>query len=154
MDGNISITLFSFQEYMSQQDENKKNAGDEFNKIWDEYKKALDNWEKTYDSWQQATNGTLVMYTKIWQKMVESNPGLLKKLADEWMKTWNQAGIEQVTQFSKIWQNTLNTSGIESMNKFNESWEKSWTSFGSEQFKEYSKALQKFTETWQNTWKK
>ena len=122
--------------------------------LWEEYLESINKWKHVYEMWTKAGNEAMVKYSEIWQKTLGGDAELLKNIGEKWQEAWKQAGVEQIKQLGTMWETMSKISGMESIVKFNEDWLKMWQGSDMEPFKAYSEMLKKYTETWENMWKK
>ena len=122
----------------------------EFEKAWTEYNTALNGWKESLAQWQKATNETLMTYHDVYQKALESDSELLKKVTSSWEKTWEEIGPEYIKQQTKMIESIFKETNIESIKKFNDQWEKFLKTSGDDSIMAYQEAIKKFNQTWQS----
>jgi len=122
----------------------------EFEKAWTEYNTALNGWKESLAQWQKATNETLMTYHDVYQKALESDSELLKKVTSSWEKTWEELGPEYIKQQTKMIESIFKETNIESIKKFNDQWEKFLKTSGDDSIMAYQEAIKKFNQTWQS----
>ena len=120
----------------------------EFEKAWTEYNTALNGWKESLAQWQKATNETLMTYHDVYQKALESDSELLKKVTSSWEKTWEEIGPEYIKQQTKMIESIFKETNIESIKKFNDQWEKFLNTSGNDSIMAYQEAIKKFNQTW------
>ncbi|MEK0330139.1 MAG: hypothetical protein QQN49_02720 [Nitrosopumilus sp.] len=122
----------------------------EFEKAWTEYNTALNGWKESLAQWQKATNETLMTYHDVYQKALESDSELLKKVTSSWEKTWEEIGPEYIKQQTKMIESIFKETNIESIKKFNDQWEKFLKTSGDDSIMAYQEAIKKFNQIWQS----
>ncbi|HUL51725.1 MAG TPA: hypothetical protein VLT10_00460 [Verrucomicrobiae bacterium] len=74
------------------------------------------NWQNTMTEFAKNWQQTMDQFTDYWQKAAtEVGTNAFKQSGDNWIKMFNQAGMEQVKSYGEM------------MNKFAETWQKMWT---------------------------
>ncbi len=121
--------------------------------MWPEYTELLEVMRKNYELGHQLSNEAWKQYSETWQKSVDLDPDIQKKISYGWKNFSYEAGLEQMRRFSEMWENTLKLSSLDAMKAYSSYWQKFWFASTPDQFKAYSKALEKFTEH-QNKFKK
>lgn len=111
----------------------KENSSTEWEKLWFDYNKTLKAWMGDYASLQRSSSEVQTKYAEVMAKAIKlSNSEVLDKFTENWKKAIKETGIESFKPDDN-WLNSFNKAGMEQiklygemMSKFSETWQKMW----------------------------
>ena len=124
----------------------KEEIRSEFEETWEEYNHALDNWKDALAWWYDTTNKTLVTYRAAYQRALETDAEVLKRISASWQNTWEVIGPTYIRQQTSMIENIFGNTNIKTINKFNEQWEKFLKTSSSDSITVYQEAIKKFNQ--------
>ena len=110
-------------------------------------KDLLDIMKQSFKFWHENYTNSLVNYSLVWKKALESNSEIVEKI-ETWKKNSNQNTRIIIDQFFEMWSYAIRKSNFEIARKSIQEWEGFWKNATGEQFRVCSEILQMIETYW------
>ena len=110
-------------------------------------KDLLDIMKQSFKFWHENYANSLVNYSLVWKKALESDSEIVEKI-ETWKKKSNQNTRIIIEQFFEMWSYAIRKSNFEIARKSIQEWEEFWKNATGEQFRVCSEILQMIETYW------
>ncbi|MDH3341996.1 MAG: hypothetical protein OEL84_12050 [Nitrosopumilus sp.] len=110
-------------------------------------KDLLDIMEQSFKFWHENYTNSLVNYSLVWKKALESDSEIVEKI-ETWKEKSNQNTRIIIEQFFEMWSYAIRKSNFEIARKSIQEWEGFWKNATGEQFRVCSEILQMIETYW------
>ena len=110
-------------------------------------KDLLDIMKQSFKFWHENYTNSLVNYSLVWKKALESDSEIVEKI-ETWKKKSNQNTRIIIEQFFEMWSYAIRKSNFEIARKSIQEWEGFWKNATGEQFRVCSEILQMIETYW------
>ena len=110
-------------------------------------KDLLDIMKQSFKFWHENYTNSLVNYSLVWKKALESDSEIVEKI-ETWKKKSNQNTRIIIEQFFEMWSYAIRKSDFEIARKSIQEWEGFWKNATGEQFRVCSEILQMIETYW------
>ena len=110
-------------------------------------KDLLDIMKQSFKFWHENYTNSLVNYSLVWKKALESDSEIVEKI-ETWKKKSNQNTRIIIEQFFEMWSYAIRKSNFEIARKSIQEWEGFWKNATDEQFRVCSEILQMMEAYW------
>jgi hypothetical protein len=124
-----------------------KNGNTSQTTILSANKDLLDVMKQSFKFWHENYTDSLVNYSLVWKKALESDSEIVEKI-ETWKKKSNQNTRIIIEQFFEMWSYAIRKSNFEIARKSIQEWEGFWKNATDEQFRVCSEILQMMEAYW------
>ena len=110
-------------------------------------KDLLDIMKQSFKFWHENYTNSLVNYSLVWKKALESDSEIVEKI-ETWKEKSNQNTRIIIEQFFEMWSYAIRKSNFEIARKSIQEWEGFWKNATGEQFRVCSEILQMIETYW------